>query len=102
MNSHAEVDLAFFDRDVTADLLEADDKTVEIKDKGRTLVFTKQKDTVKYTFKNKKLIKMINNDGNITLLNRISAFHVSRKGKLIVIKVTLQEKGGSYKKTIYL
>ncbi|MBM0867960.1 competence protein ComGF [Staphylococcus auricularis] len=102
LNSHAEVDLAFFARDVTADLLEADNKTVEIKDKGHTLVFKKQKDTVKYTFKNKKIIKMVNNDGNITLLNRINAFNVSRDGKLIVIRVTLIEKGGSYSKTIYL
>ncbi|WP_232234391.1 ComGF family competence protein [Staphylococcus auricularis] len=96
------MDLAFFARDVTADLLEADNKTVEIKDKGHTLVFKKQKDTVKYTFKNKKIIKMVNNDGNITLLNRINAFNVSRDGKLIVIRVTLIEKGGSYSKTIYL
>ncbi|SQJ11982.1 Uncharacterised protein [Staphylococcus auricularis] len=65
-------------------------------------MFKKQKDTVKYTFKNKKIIKMVNNDGNITLLNRINAFNVSRDGKLIVIRVTLIEKGGSYSKTIYL
>ena len=45
---------------------------------------------------------MVNNDGNITLLNRINAFNVSRDGKLIVIRVTLIEKGGSYSKTIYL
>ena len=52
-------------------MLQNNSKALEIDKSGRILKISIRKNIIRYEFKNNKIIKTVNNTGNITLLNNV-------------------------------
>ncbi|PHK49765.1 competence type IV pilus minor pilin ComGF [Staphylococcus edaphicus] len=100
MNSQ-EIDLAFFSRDFTQDLIQ-DDAYIDVNQSNHQRVVIKNKHkSIVYQFVNKKIIKTINGKGNITLLYKVgSAKFKIINDKYIVIYLKILEKGNYYEKKL--
>ncbi|MEK4842858.1 ComGF family competence protein [Staphylococcus sp. FSL W8-0271] len=100
-NFESSIDIEFFSRDLTEALLQRNSTAIEIEKKGRILKFDTRENTNRYEFKNNKIIKTINNTGNITLLNNVTnAQFILLKNKHIKLKLKMHYEGGTFEKTI--
>lgn len=98
-----DIELAFFSRDLTQDLIE-DEATILLKESDdQKLSIENAHKIISYEFKNNKIIKTINGKGNITVLNSVNGVRFKiLNNKSVVINLKKLEKGQFYvKKLIY-
>ncbi|WP_408020129.1 competence type IV pilus minor pilin ComGF [Staphylococcus durrellii] len=100
MTSIADIELAFFLKDLITDYNDTKDVTVLT---DNAIKFHKDNTTYHYKFKNNKIIKAVNNKGNITMLNNVTKFKVTTLiNKNIMINITVQDQGETIEKTLHL
>lgn len=96
-----EIDLAFFARDLTHDLIKENAFILESQSDQRHIVIKSKQRNIIYEFKNNKIIKTIDGKGNITILhNVVNANFKIVNGKSIIINLKILEKGICYEKKI--
>ncbi|PTF26182.1 competence protein [Staphylococcus cohnii] len=100
-NLDSSIDIEFFSRDMTEAMLQNNSKALEIDKSGRILKFNIRKNIIRYEFKNNKIIKTVNNTGNITLLNNVkNAQFILLKNKHLKLKLKMYYTGGSFEKAV--
>lgn len=94
------VDFEFFSRDILEDFKGVDRNDIEIRQ--QRIILHKGEEMIEYKLINNKIIKVINDRGNITMLNNVTAFTANIYYKSI-IKITITVKVGTnvQTKTIY-
>lgn len=96
-----EVDLAFFSRDLTQDLIKENAYVLKNQSDEHHIVIRNKQRNIIYEFKNNKLIKTLDGKGNIiTLHNVVSAKFKIINDKSVVINFKIFEKGIYYEKKI--
>ncbi|ATH59996.1 competence protein [Staphylococcus nepalensis] len=101
-NFASSIDLEFFARDLTEELLLNKSQFFNIENRGHRLKITNKEKNIYYEFKNRKIIKTINHSGNITLLNNvIEAQFTMLKNKRMKLYVKLYNEGTYFEKEIY-
>lgn len=99
ITSVADIELEFFIRDMIRDYKETNKVTIV---NNSNIRFQKDDTTYYYKFKNNKVIKEVNNSGNITMLYNVMAFNVTElNNDNFVIDIKLQDKGEIIEKTLY-
>jgi competence protein ComGF len=99
ITSVADIELEFFLRDMIKDYKEANKVTIV---NNSNIRFQKDDTTYYYKFKNNKVIKEVNNSGNITMLYNVMAFNVTElNNDNFLIDIKLQDKGEIIEKTLY-
>ncbi|MBO1197935.1 competence protein ComGF [Staphylococcus simiae] len=95
------IDYEFFSRDFIKELKDIDHKHISIS--NNSIYVNNGKDNIEYKLLNHKIIKIINHNGNITLLNNVEKFKATVLNKN-VIKIDIEINRGRYFKnqTIYL
>ncbi|MDT3966907.1 competence type IV pilus minor pilin ComGF [Staphylococcus saprophyticus] len=96
-----EVDLAFFSRDLTQDLIKENAYVLKNQSDEHHIVIRNKQRNIIYEFKNNKLIKTLDGKGNITTLhNVVSAKFKIINDKSVVINFKIFKKGIYYEKKI--
>lgn len=99
ITSIADIELEFFLRDMIKDYKETKKVTIV---KNNNIKFQKDDTTYYYKFKNNKVIKEVNNSGNITMLYNVTTFNVTElNNDNFLIDIKLQDKGEIIEKTLY-
>jgi competence protein ComGF len=99
ITSVADIELEFFLRDMIKDYKEINKVTIV---NNSNIRFQKDDTTYYYKFKNNKVIKEVNNSGNITMLYNVMAFNVTElNNDNFLIDIKLQDKGEIIEKTLY-
>ncbi|HAR4319122.1 TPA: prepilin-type N-terminal cleavage/methylation domain-containing protein [Staphylococcus aureus] len=95
------VDFEFFSRDILEDFKGVDRNDIEIRQ--QRIILHKGEEMIEYKLINNKIIKVVNDRGNITLINNVTAFTANIYYKSI-IKITITVKVGTnlQTKTIYV
>ncbi|MDT3959458.1 competence type IV pilus minor pilin ComGF [Staphylococcus kloosii] len=100
ITSIADIELEFFMRDMIKDYKETKKVTIV---NTNNIKFQKDDTTYFYKFKNNKVIKEVNNSGNITMLYNVLTFNVTElNNNNFLIDIKLQDKGETIEKTLYL
>jgi competence protein ComGF len=98
ITSIADIELEFFLRDMIKDYKETKKVTIV----NNNIKFQKGDTTYYYKFKNNKVIKEVNNSGNITMLYNVMTFNVTElNNDNFLIDIKLQDKGEIIEKTLY-
>lgn len=94
------VDFEFFSRDILEDFKGVDRNDIEIRQ--QRIILHKGEEMIEYKLINNKIIKVVNDRGNITMINNVTAFTANIYYKSI-IKITITVKVGTnlQTKTIY-
>lgn len=99
ITSVADIELEFFLRDMIKDYKETNKVAIV---NNSNIRFQKDDTTYYYKFKNNKVIKEVNNSGNITMLYNVMAFNVTElNNDNFLIDIKLQDKGEIIEKTLY-
>ncbi|KYH14414.1 competence type IV pilus minor pilin ComGF [Staphylococcus kloosii] len=99
ITSIADIELEFFLRDMIKDYKETKKVTIV---NNNNIKFQKDDTTYYYKFKNNKVIKEVNNSGNITMLYNVTTFNVTElNNDNFLIDIKLQDKGEIIEKTLY-
>lgn len=99
ITSIADIELEFFLRDMIKDYKETKKVTIV---NNNNIKFQKDDTTYYYKFKNNKVIKEVNNSGNITMLYNVTTFNVTElNNDNYLIDIKLQDKGEIIEKTLY-
>jgi competence protein ComGF len=99
ITSIADIELEFFLRDMIKDYKETKKVTIV---NNNNIKFQKGDTTYYYKFKNNKVIKEVNNSGNITMLYNVMTFNVTElNNDNFLIDIKLQDKGETIEKTLY-
>lgn len=99
ITSVADIELEFFLRDMIKDYKETNKVTIV---NNSNIRFQKDDTTYYYKFKSNKVIKEVNNSGNITMLYNVMAFNVTElNNDNFLIDIKLQDKGEIIEKTLY-
>jgi competence protein ComGF len=99
ITSIADIELEFFLRDMIKDYKETKKVTIV---NNNNIKFQKGDTTYYYKFKNNKVIKEVNNSGNITMLYNVMTFNVTElNNDNFLIDIKLQDKGEIIEKTLY-
>lgn len=99
ITSVADIELEFFLRDMIKDYKETNKVTIV---NNSNIRFQKDDTTYYYKFKKNKVIKEVNNSGNITMLYNVMAFNVTElNNDNFLIDIKLQDKGEIIEKTLY-
>lgn len=99
ITSVADIELEFFLRDMIKDYKETNKVTIV---NNSNIRFQKDDTTYYYKFKNNKVIKEVNNSGNITMLYNVMAFNVTElNNDNFLIDIKLQDKGEIIEKSLY-
>lgn len=95
------VDFEFFSRDILEDFKGVDKNDIEIRQ--QRIILHKGEEMIEYKLINNKIIKVVNDRGNITMINNVTAFTANIYYKSI-IKITITVKVGTnlQTKTIYV
>ncbi|HCY6219909.1 TPA: competence protein ComGF [Staphylococcus aureus] len=95
------VDFEFFSRDILEDFKGVDRNDIEIRQ--QRIILHKGEEMIEYKLINNKIIKVVNDRGNITMINNVTAFTANIYYKSI-IKITITVKVGTnlQTKTIYV
>ncbi|HDA7513174.1 TPA: prepilin-type N-terminal cleavage/methylation domain-containing protein [Staphylococcus aureus] len=95
------VDFEFFSRDILDDFKGVDRNDIEIRQ--HRIILHKGEEMIEYKLINNKIIKVVNDRGNITMINNVTAFTANIYYKSI-IKITITVKVGTnvQTKTIYV
>ncbi|HCY7382186.1 TPA: competence protein ComGF [Staphylococcus aureus] len=95
------VDFEFFSRDILEDFRGVDRNDIEIRQ--QRIILHKGEEMIEYKLINNKIIKVVNDRGNITMINNVTAFTANIYYKSI-IKITITVKVGTnvQTKTIYV
>lgn len=95
------IDYEFFSRDFIKELKDIKHKNITIS--NNSIYVNAGKDNIEYKLLNHKIIKIINHNGNITLLNNVEKFKATVINEN-VIKIDIEIHRGRYFKnqTIYL
>ncbi|WP_436859908.1 competence type IV pilus minor pilin ComGF [Staphylococcus caeli] len=96
-----DIELVFFSRDFTQDLIE-DDATIILKESSNHKISIKTAHKIiSYEYKNNKIIKTVNGKGNITMLNDVKDIQFKiLNNKSIVINLKKGGKGHYYVKKL--
>ena len=95
------IDYEFFSRDLIKEFKNIDHKTISIS--NSSIDINNGAENIEYKLVNNKIIKVINHEGNITLLNNVVKFKaIELNEKIIKIDIIINK--GRYRKnhTIYL
>ncbi|WP_324253718.1 competence type IV pilus minor pilin ComGF [Staphylococcus kloosii] len=99
ITSIADIELEFFLRDMIKDYKETKKVTIV---NNNNIKFQKGDTIYYYKFKNNKVIKEVNNSGNITMLYNVMTFNVTElNNDNFLIDIKLQDKGEIIEKTLY-
>ncbi|MGZ1542827.1 competence type IV pilus minor pilin ComGF [Staphylococcus argenteus] len=95
------VDFEFFARDLIDDFKKIDKKQIEIK--PHNILINKTNEQIEYKFLNNKIIKTVNDKGNITMLNNVLSFSINKdQNATLRISITLKEGELIRKKIIFV
>ncbi|GKS19540.1 prepilin-type N-terminal cleavage/methylation domain-containing protein [Staphylococcus argenteus] len=84
------VDFEFFARDLIDDFKKIDKKQIEIK--PHNILINKTNEQIEYKFLNNKIIKTVNDKGNITMLNNVLSFSINKdQNATLRISISLKE-----------
>lgn len=83
------VDFEFFSRDILEDFKGVDKNDIEIRQ--QRIILHKGEEMIEYKLINNKIIKVVNDRGNITMINNVTAFTANIYYKSI-IKITITVK----------
>ncbi|OMH90646.1 competence protein ComGF [Staphylococcus argenteus] len=84
------VDFEFFARDLIDDFKKIDKKQIEIK--PHNILINKTNEQIEYKFLNNKIIKTVNDKGNITMLNNVLSFSINKdQNDTLRISISLKE-----------
>ncbi|MBE5662655.1 competence protein ComGF, partial [Staphylococcus sp. SS21] len=86
------VDFEFFARDLIEDFKTIDKKQIEIK--PHTIHINKTNEQIEYKLLNNKIIKTVNDKGNITMLNNVQSFSID-KGQDAILRISISLKEGA-------
>lgn len=86
------VDFEFFARDLIEDFKTIDKKQIEIK--PHTIYINKTNEQIEYKLLNNKIIKTVNDKGNITMLNNVQSFSID-KGQDAILRISISLKEGA-------
>lgn len=99
ITSIADIELEFFLRDMIKDYKETKKVTVI---NHNIIKFQRGDKAYYYKFKNNKIIKTVNNSGNITMLYNVMTFNVTElNNDNFLLDIKLQDKGETIEKTLY-
>ncbi|MDG6740371.1 competence type IV pilus minor pilin ComGF [Staphylococcus aureus] len=95
------VDFEFFSRDILEDFKGVDRNDIELRQ--QRIILHKGEEMIEYKLINNKIIKVVNDRGNITMINNVTSFTANIYYKSI-IKITITVKVGTnvQTKTIYV
>ncbi|MBE5664813.1 prepilin-type N-terminal cleavage/methylation domain-containing protein [Staphylococcus sp. SS60] len=86
------VDFEFFARDLIEDFKTIDKKQIEIK--PHTIHINKTNEQIEYKLLNNKIIKTVNDKGNITMLINVQSFSID-KGQDAILRISISLKEGA-------
>ncbi|RIM88581.1 competence protein, partial [Staphylococcus xylosus] len=101
--TQSNLDLEFFAVDLTRDLLEKNSRIIEndIR-KNKIVIKNKDKDIV-YEYKNNKIIKSVNGNGNITILNNVKSVEFKIINyETLKVNLNIIEKRNFYERQLYI
>ncbi|WP_262855943.1 competence type IV pilus minor pilin ComGF [Staphylococcus marylandisciuri] len=99
--NNTDIDLEFFARDLIDDFSNARNTVISQKNQVTTIKSPSSK--VSYTFNHHKIIKQIDDRGNITVLNHVSYFEAHKINKLLIeIRIKIQDKQYDKEKIFYI
>ncbi|GJF44067.1 prepilin-type N-terminal cleavage/methylation domain-containing protein [Staphylococcus argenteus] len=95
------VDFEFFARDLIDDFKKIDKKQIEIK--PHNILINKTNEQIEYKFLNNKIIKTVNDKGNITMLYNVLSFSIKKdQNATLRISISLKEGELIRKKIIFV
>ncbi|CDR21691.1 competence type IV pilus minor pilin ComGF [Staphylococcus argenteus] len=95
------IDFEFFARDLIDDFKKIDKKQIEIK--PHSILINKTNEQIEYKFLNNKIIKTVNDKGNITMLNNVLSFSINKdQNATLRISISLKEGELIRKKIIFV
>ncbi|OAF04251.1 competence protein ComGF [Staphylococcus argenteus] len=95
------IDFEFFARDLIDDFKKIDKKQIEIK--AHSILINKTNEQIEYKFLNNKIIKTVNDKGNITMLNNVLSFSINKdQNATLRISISLKEGELIRKKIIFV
>ncbi|MEL0538886.1 competence type IV pilus minor pilin ComGF [Staphylococcus debuckii] len=101
INDTALINFEFFSQDITRELNEISIKNIEID--NNHLIAKKKGRLINYTFTKEKIYKTVDGKGNITLLQNIKDFKLTKiNNKYIKVDLTLFENNRQYKKILII
>ncbi|KRG10265.1 competence protein [Staphylococcus sp. NAM3COL9] len=101
-NDHLNIESEFFARDLTQDLMDKRADIITDKSKETQLLIKEKNKLISYNFKNNKIIKSINGNGNITLLNNVKTIKYRiLKNKSLLVNLKIFDKDKTFEKQIY-
>ncbi|CAM3971638.1 competence protein ComGF [Staphylococcus schweitzeri] len=86
------VDFEFFASDLIDDFKTIDRKQIEIK--PHSILINKTNEQIEYKLLNNKIIKTINDKGNITMLNNVLSFSID-KDQDAILRISISLKDGA-------
>lgn len=99
--TQSNLDLEFFAVDLTRDLLEKNSRIIE-NDIRKNKIVIKNKDIV-YEYKNNKIIKSVNGNGNITILNNVKSVEFKIINyETLKVNLNIIEKRNFYERQLYI
>lgn len=95
-------ELLYFTKDLTDDAKKYNKSTMIVDKYGKAITFKDETNSVTYKYKNNKIIKTRNNNGNITMLSNViyADFKQSTHG-FIKLNIILYDKGKHFEREIY-
>ncbi|WP_224757423.1 competence type IV pilus minor pilin ComGF [Staphylococcus schweitzeri] len=86
------VDFEFFASDLIGDFKTIDRKQIEIK--PHSILINKTNEQIEYKLLNNKIIKTVNDKGNITMLNNVLSFSID-KDQDAILRISISLKDGA-------
>lgn len=95
-------ELIYLAKDLTDDQIVNRSKFIAINAAGNTLTLKQGNNIISYSLRNNKLVKTVNNSGNITMLNNIRSVHFQKVNYgFVLLQIKLFNKGELFERHIY-
>lgn len=101
--TQSNLDLEFFAVDLTRDLLEKNSRIIVNNIRKNKIVIKNNDKDIIYEYKNNKIIKSVNGNGNITILNNVKSVEFKIINyKTLKVNLNIIEKRNFYERQLYI
>lgn len=101
--TQSNLDLEFFAVDLTRDLLEKNSRIIENDIRKNKIVIKNNDKDIVYEYKNNKIIKSVNGNGNITILNNVKSVEFKIINyETLKVNLNIIEKRNFYERQLYI
>lgn len=101
--TQSNLDLEFFAVNLTRDLLEKNSRIIENDIRKNKIVIKNKDRDIVYEYKNNKIIKSVNGNGNITILNNVKSVEFKIINyETLKVNLNIIEKRNFYERQLYI